>query len=285
MPPVGDAYYDAFFNDTIIIGDSITGGLRNYVIRERAARPTLLGDAEFYASAKYGLQHAASLSKKRMPYNGNGVTLPYLLKRTEAKKVFVMLGLNNWAGAQIEKCIELYRQMIVNLRAVNPDVLIYLESCTPVVKTGEREKVNNENLDAFNAALRKLCRETGVFYVDIATPLKGEDNAMRPEYSKDGYVHMSPEGAAVWLDALYQFAYDATLAGWYTPEDGDAVMAPPLPELEPMESYIPTRRTGETTATEETVTEETPEEAAPAEAEPEEAPASQPAETGFATEQ
>ncbi len=213
IPPVGDAYYDDFFNGAIFVGDSITQNLRNYAIRARLEQPTLLGDARFYASAKYGLQHAASTYKRFLYFEGNSYTLPELIMETGAEKVFIMLGLNNWAGTQIERCVDFYQTAVENMRAVNPDIQIYIQSCTPVVTIGQFSEVNNENVDAFNAALRIRCEEIGVHYVDVSTPLKDETNGLPRAYSKDNYVHMNPTGAAAWVDALYQYAYEATASG------------------------------------------------------------------------
>lgn len=223
VPEKGSDFYDTFFNGSVFVGDSITQGLQNYVIRERKEDPTLLGDARFAAAKSYGLDNACSrkTGEHSLKYKGKSWTLPDLVYEMQADKVFIMLGVNDWAGSAIEHCIEEYRTAITNVRELSPDVEFYVQSCTPITEDGERPKLNNENMDAFNAALILMCEELGVHYVDIATPLKGEDNCLVKAYSSDNYVHMSAEGAAVWVDTLYTYAHEAFLADEWEPVPTD----------------------------------------------------------------
>lgn len=223
VPEVGSAFYDAFFDDAVFVGDSITQGLQNYVIRERANDPNLLGSARFAAAKSYGLDNACSkkVGTHSLKFKGDSWTLPDLILEMQAEKVFIMLGVNDWAGSAIDHCIGQYRTAIENVRELSPDVEIYVQSCTPITEDGERPKLNNENMDAFNAALILMCEELGVHYVDIATPLKGEDNCLVRQYSSDNYVHMSAEGASVWVDTLYAYAHETFLAGEWSPVNTD----------------------------------------------------------------
>ena len=220
IPTPEDAFYDAFFNDTVFIGDSITQGIRNYVMRERETRPELLGTAIFVAAQSYGLHDARSsrTGTGALQFRGDAMTLPEVVAESGARRVFIMLGVNNYAGSQIDNCIGWYRETIENIREAAPGVEIYIESCTPVTEDGEKKKLNNQNIDEFNAALQLLCEDTAVHYVDVSTPLKDENNRMPREFSSDNYVHVSKEGAAVFVKALYQYAYDSySLGEWEHP--------------------------------------------------------------------
>ncbi len=223
IPEAGDDFYNRFFDDAVFIGDSITQGLQNYVVHMRKENPTLLGSARFVSAKSFNLSRACfkhAPEEGALRYKGKPMTIPEVIEATEATKVFIMLGVNDWAGSHIDECEALYLKLIQNIRESSPQVRIYVQSCTPVAKEGEKNKLNNENLDAFNRSLRAMCeREEMVEFVDVSSALKGEDNCLNPAYTSDHYVHMSKEGAAAWIGALYQYAYDSYAAGaWSVPE-------------------------------------------------------------------
>ncbi|MDO5111971.1 MAG: GDSL-type esterase/lipase family protein [Clostridia bacterium] len=222
-PAVGDSFYDAFFDDALFVGDSITQGLQNYVIQLRKDNPTLLGTARFAAAKSFNLERARRkkpLENSSLRYKGKAMTIPGIMEAMQVNTVYIMLGVNDWAGAHIDDCIENYAAIIANIREAVPDAVIYVQSCTPVTQKGEKAKLTNEGLDSFNVSLQALCEQTGARYVDISTALKDETNCLNPDYSSDNYVHMSKEGAQVWIGALYQYAYDAYISGaWSGPEE------------------------------------------------------------------
>ncbi len=227
IPECGSDFYDAFFNDSVFIGDSITQGLQNYATQMRKERPALLGDARFAAAKSFNLERACfkhAPSDGALRYKGKAMTIPGIINAMEVNNVYIMLGVNDWAGSHIDDCIDLYRKLLQNIREQAPDVMIYVQSCTPVTKEGERAKLNNENMDSFNASLKQICaEESNVEYVDISSALKGEDNCLIPAYSSDHYVHMSKEGAAAWINALYQYAYESYSSGtWTAPDERSA---------------------------------------------------------------
>ncbi len=222
-PAVGDRFYDAFFDDAVFVGDSITQGLQNYVIQLRKETPTLLGTARFAAAKSFNLERACfkrAPSDGALRYKGKAMTIPGIMQAMDVHTVYVMLGVNDWAGSHIDDCIENYATLIERIREAVPDAVIYVQSCTPVTQKGEKAKLTNEGLDSFNVSLRALCEQTGARYVDISTALKDETNCLNPAYSSDNYVHMSKEGAKAWIGALYQYAYDAYVSGaWEGPEE------------------------------------------------------------------
>ncbi len=222
-PAAGDSFYDAFFDDAVFVGDSITQGLQNYVIQLRKDNPTLLGTARFAAAKSFNLERARrkkALADGGLRYKGESMTIPGIMEAMQVNTVYIMLGVNDWAGAHIDDCIENYAALLANIREAVPDAVIYVQSCTPVTQKGEKAKLTNAGLDSFNASLQALCEQTGAHYIDIATALKDETNCLNPAYSSDNYVHMSKEGAQAWIGALYQYAYDAYICGaWSAPEE------------------------------------------------------------------
>ncbi len=206
-----DGLYDSYFDDAVFCGDSLTGQLHTFVKSKRKKDEGYLGGARFLYAINYSLYKAASKypsdSDVQLWYRGNAVSVPDGLRRMQAGKVFLFFGLND-AGANLDNDMERYGRMIDNIRAVNPDIIIIAQSLTPVQKGHTTYRLYPENLDEFNARLEALCREKGVFYLDIATPLKDEEGYLSKSLAlkKTDNVHLNNDGVQVWVDTLRAFA-------------------------------------------------------------------------------
>ena len=99
--PVSSAQLEAYFEDSVFIGDSIMEGIRQYVAKNRAKEPTL-GDAVFLTSTM-GVS-VADLVKGETDgpfyrYNGQNQPLTEILPQLECRRIFLQLGLNDMAAA------------------------------------------------------------------------------------------------------------------------------------------------------------------------------------------
>jgi lysophospholipase L1-like esterase len=172
------------------------------------------------AAVSYGLRISSgeAVSKSiTLMYQGNAMPLADCLAAMEAKSLFLMLGLNDGVPQSVEASIKRYAATLDRVLARNPDIKIFVQSCTPVAKAGEKQSLNNVLVDVFNEALRKLCDERGVGWVDVNAALKDEGGALRREYTSDNYVHMSNAGCAAWIDALRAFARERYIANEWAP--------------------------------------------------------------------
>ncbi|MCL2060408.1 MAG: GDSL-type esterase/lipase family protein [Oscillospiraceae bacterium] len=227
-PELDSGFYDAYFNGAVFIGDSITMGLRNYVLSERSRGNGLLGEARFLCAGSYGLNQAAA------PFNPDGVNLSYqgvsmsmedCISKMEAKEVYLMLGMNDWAGATLPDSIIKYGAILDKVAAKNPETVVYIQFCTPITTEREATRLNNANTDKFNAAIVEMCAERGIDYVDVSTPMKDANNALKGEYASDNYVHMNAAGCEAWIGALRDFTMDKYVNAQWGPPSG--AQAPP----------------------------------------------------------
>lgn len=198
-----------FFDDAVFVGDSVSLGLRNYVANERNKGNECLGKAQFLVAGSMGygntLGAIGSANSIHPKYQGKEVLIEDGVQLIGAKKVFIMLGLNDFCAYSVDTGMKNAENLIGRILEKNPDVKIYIQSVTPVVKTKEHGKFTNQSIDAFNAALNNLCRQNGWTYIDVASSLKGTDNCFRDEYCSDKDVqgvHMSYSGCKVWIDLL-----------------------------------------------------------------------------------
>lgn len=201
---------DHYFDDAVIIGDSITRQLQNYTLRERARGRSLLGGVTFLAAYNYMIFYMTtkktSSNDVNLRYAGKYYTFRDALAAIKPKKAFILLGLNDGARADPSKQLEYYAKGIDAAFEAAPGLTLIVQSLSPVTTYQTAPSLRQKNIDAFNAALQALCEEKGAIYLDIATPLKGEDGYLRMEYCSDLKVHLTPKGLEVWIDTLRRFA-------------------------------------------------------------------------------
>lgn len=198
-----------FFDDAVFIGDSVTLGLKNYVVACRNGGEECLGTAQFLPAGSMGytnsLPPVGTDNSIHPVFQGAEVTIEEGVSLTGAKKVFILLGMNDFAIYPVGTCMDRVAQCVERILEVNPEVSVYLQSVTPTTRA--RGSFNNENIDVFNTSLSELCGEKGWTFVDIASAMKDESGKLRDEYCSDPQdlgVHMTAEGARVWIARLHE---------------------------------------------------------------------------------
>lgn len=199
-PPESFEGASAYFHDAVFVGDSVSMQLSYY-----AAETGLLGNAQFLVRGSYSVAHAVN-STMLMPFQEEEIELPDAIAATGAKKVFFLLGTNDIALHGIEKTMENWKTLIARIRANQPDLEIFLQSMPPVWTGGEKGGLNNPNINRYNEALASFAKENNCTYIDISSYLKDATGGLATVYCIDRYVHLTEEGADVWIKVLKAFA-------------------------------------------------------------------------------
>lgn len=204
---------DNFFDDTVFVGDSVTLGLKNYVTSERNQGRECLGNAKFLAegSMSYSntLPEIGAKNSIHPKYNGMEMHIEDALELIKAKRVFIMLGMNDFCIYPEEEAIANAKECTNRIKEKNPDIDIYIESVTPALF--DSGKFSNENIDKFDAALKAFCDENGYAYVDVASAMKDENGILISSYCGDPGakgVHMSNIGCKAWVDYLNKYSVE-----------------------------------------------------------------------------
>ena len=198
----------AFFDDAVFVGDSVTMGLRNYTTSQRNKGKTCLGTAQFlcYGSMSYtNALEPVSANSMHPSYKGKKVKIEEGVQLCGAKKVFIMLGMNDFAAYSEKAWKKNVCTLIDRILEKNPGVSIYLQSVTPILAGKERGRFNNTNIQAFNDYLRQVCSERGYTYVDIYSVLADETGHLKKSCCGDAAsmgIHMSNTGSAAWANKL-----------------------------------------------------------------------------------
>lgn len=203
-PPEASEGIAEFYDDAVFVGDSVSLMLSSY-----AAETGLLGNAQFLVRSSYSVIHAVN-NTMLMYFRGEQLPLPEAIAGCGAKKVFIMLGMNDIGAYGISKTMERWEIMLSQIRERNPDVEIYIQSMTPVYTGGENGALNNPNTDSYNKQLVAFAEENGCVYLDIASYMKDSTGGLAEVYCSDEYVHLTRAAAETWIKVLIAFAEQQT---------------------------------------------------------------------------
>lgn len=189
----------SFFDDAVFVGDSISLKL-SYDTTGK------LGNAQFLVQGSYGVGNAIY---DVLPTTYRGVEYQDLEKAiaaTGAKKLFIMMGMNDIGLYGVDGTIENWGTLLGLIRNESPDIEIYIQSMTPIWSGGEIGGLNNANVNAYNVKLRHFAEENGCYFVDIAPFMRDATGGLATEFCSDNYVHLTDNGVSVWVSVLKAYA-------------------------------------------------------------------------------
>ena len=198
----------SFFDDAVFVGDSVSLRLNYYCQAHKGA----LGKAQFLTAGSLGSGNAlleVSADSVHPQYQGEKKLIQDSVKAMGAKKVFIMLGMNDLNIYKIDGTVKNMNTLAQRILKQSPDAEIYLQSMTPILANHEKGQLTNKNLDKYNAELKKLAKEKGYHFADVASVMKLEDGSLKPEYCSDPEgmgIHFTDAGAEAWIDYLLQNA-------------------------------------------------------------------------------
>lgn len=185
---------NSYFSDAVFVGDSRMQGFVLY---------SGLTDVQAYTSV--GLTVDTAYSKAFVDLSGEKLTLASALEKTAAgfKRFYLLFGMNELGWGTWSVFVSKYGGLIDIIQKANPDAVIYLESLIPLTaeKSAQSEWLNNEHVNSFNQMIWQLAKDKGVYYLDTASGLAGEDGVLAAEDSTDG-VHLNKDACVRWLEYL-----------------------------------------------------------------------------------
>ena len=117
-----------------------------------------------------------------------------------------MLGINE-LGFNLDQTVNKYSELVGQLKALQPDAVIYLEANLHVTadRSASDSTFNNANIDQFNAQIASLVDHETVFYLDANELFDDETGNLNPDYTNDD-THPLGKYYATWCDWLCQHA-------------------------------------------------------------------------------
>jgi len=189
--PESERVKSAYFDDAVFVGDSITTGIQlyNMMSNTKVLAGTGINLATLYTSPVVKLE------------DGSRITIMDGLKDTQYKKMYVMLGGNEVRDEDKETFISRYSKAIDDLKALQPNAVMYVQSILPVTETNNYH-MDNVRIDEFNAALLELCKEKNVYYLNVAECMRDEKGNLPKEASPADGMHFGPDYYNKWFEYL-----------------------------------------------------------------------------------
>jgi len=200
----------SYFNDAVFIGDSVSLKLSYY-----EAAVDKLGTAQFLTSGSLGSGNAlwkVSDDSVHPTYEGTKMLLEESVPLTGAKKMYIMLGMNDIALYGIDGAVTNMVTLIQNIQAAAPGITVYVQSMTPITNTSDllsESGHNPQNIHRYNETLAATCQSKGWKFVNVAEVMYDENGYLRREYCSDPDdmgIHFTEAGCEAWISYLYTHA-------------------------------------------------------------------------------
>lgn len=171
----GTLSYRQIFSDSLIVGDSLMNGLEIYNVLDKSNMITMVSASLYHLEGNIG---------KIISNNPKNLILHYGINM-----------LTN-SDSQLEFFISMYTDIITGLKSELPDTDIYISG---IFNVSESVSSRYTYLDKYNAALKQMCEELEVSFVDNSSCLDGNASY----FGSDG-IHMSKAFYVdVWLPHLF----------------------------------------------------------------------------------
>ena len=192
LVPESEPVEDAYFADTVFLGDSRTEGFHLY---------SGLQEGEYLYAV--GATVESVFTKPTQETAAGKVPMLDALAELECGKVYIMLGANELGWPRSEAFHDQYGKVIDRIREDQPDAEVVIQSILPVsaVQEAKGSYVNNGRIQTYNAILEELALEKECPYLNVSEAVTGEDGCLRPELTTDG-IHLNTAGCKEWLNYL-----------------------------------------------------------------------------------
>ena len=217
-------YLDAFFNDSVLVGDSLVAGLSGYVLSEKEEGKSCLGELQLVSASALTLKKAVEaeqgLRVGELRLRNRYMTVSQVVSTLEAKKLFLMLGVSDPRWYTGEELVAAYDTLIRIVRTDHPDIAIYIHSIMPMVKDYAKQvEVSAETNRAVNKLLEAYCEENRFTYIQLADLVRDEEGYLVYGYSAGDYrFHLNKYGKEIWVRCLREVARNEYDAGIWNPE-------------------------------------------------------------------
>lgn len=177
---------------TLFIGDTFTDGLSLY---GGVAKDNIISESNLYAYAA---------ANREYEINGKKQEIADAAAEKSPASICILLGTNDLSrGYTAPKFVRYYGLFIDALKKSCPSAKIYVQSVLPVTADYKSTKtgITNEKIGKYNDALKKMCTDKGVTYLNIASAVAGSDGVLPSDASSDG-LHITKAYYEKWVSFL-----------------------------------------------------------------------------------
>ncbi|MDO5155799.1 MAG: GDSL-type esterase/lipase family protein [Eubacteriales bacterium] len=194
---------NALFAKSAFIGNSVGVGQKMYFNSKGRG---FLGNPKMLVQGCYSFSNDKSLhSQFSLQYGGRRCHAKDAIAYAKVKYVFINMGTNDlWKEA--DSTYLDYVEYIKGIQKRNPNVVIFIESTTPMCSSRNGRYLNNHAINRLNSLIEQYCKKhKDLYYVDITKGMRDATGGLKSAYASDGYVHMTMAGYEVWTNNLVEY--------------------------------------------------------------------------------
>ncbi len=184
----GQSYIDKL----IFIGDSTTYGLKAYSMLSGGTETLQVWTPTSGTLALFNQSWATIV----YPETGEEIPITDAIERKQPEYVVLTIGVNGVSMMDEAAFKADYIDLVERIKSVSPDTKIICNSIYPVESAYEAKDngINNAKISAANAWIKQIAEQTGTYYLDSASVLKGADGCLVPEYGNGDGIHLGAAG-------------------------------------------------------------------------------------------
>lgn len=171
--------------------------------RERFETAVLVGDSIAEGYIDYEILDPESIvAKKGIRTDTAGPEIEKALSLSPGC-IFLSIGMNDleYCRGSSELFAERYRELLTGIREADAKLPIYVNGILPILPEAVEKKPVMGNVDVFNEALRAVCEELDIVYIDSSDLLEGKEEW----YQKDA-IHLKSPFYPLWLERMEEMA-------------------------------------------------------------------------------
>ena len=137
-------------------------------------------------------------------YKGKKMLVEKAIDDMDAKRVYIMLGINDVSLYGIDGSVENMKTLIQRILKESPKAEIFVQSATPRI-AAMTSRPTNRMLFEYDLKLYEMCVAEGWHYVDVASVMRDELGNLPEAYCSDAPtmgMHFTDEACQVWIDYL-----------------------------------------------------------------------------------
>ncbi len=183
-----------YFDDALFVGDSITEGIKLYDVMNNA---TVLSDVGVNLNNLYTKEVIETADGRKIPIMEASANY-------NPGKIYLLMGINSIADDE-ESFRAAYGRVVDTLITQHPDAIVYIQSILPVTAAYEARPnavADNAKIDRYNAIIKELAAEKGVYYLNVAEIFKDADGCLYASASPKDGIHFGSAWYRKWFDYL-----------------------------------------------------------------------------------
>lgn len=210
---------DAYFDNSVFIGNSIMTHFYNFLSAKRSAIPEFLGASKVIQCASYSPSsdfEPISDDSYHPTYQGEKMHAWDIVAAMGAKTAYVNVMALNELGRHYESsCVEdtydNFIKYLGKIKEASPGINLVVLSNTHMAEGFNYTRLNNTNINRLNTMVSDYCAANGIDYIDISSFLS-DGNNLASVYCKDmqsggSGCHLTNDAYALWTATLRNYAF------------------------------------------------------------------------------